>query len=132
MHDAALRGVEWLAASGADLVIVPQNLTEFWNVATRPTQRNGLGMSPVETRAEIDRLTDNFRLLPDIASIFAIWLRLVTDYSITGIDTYDTRLVACMEAHRIDTLLTFDVGDFRRFTRIQTVHPDSVGETRSH
>ena len=40
--------VRSLNRRGHDLVIVPQNLYEFWAVATRPVANNGLGMTPAE------------------------------------------------------------------------------------
>ena len=47
----ARRAVHSLLGSGERLIIVPQNLYEFWAVATRkpgppPAGQNGLGMSP--------------------------------------------------------------------------------------
>jgi hypothetical protein len=47
------------------LCYTSQNVGEFWNVCTRPVDRNGYGLSPQET----DRLAKTFeekpRLLPD-------------------------------------------------------------------
>jgi hypothetical protein len=34
---------------GADLFYTSQNLAEFWNVCTRPADRNGFGFSVAET-----------------------------------------------------------------------------------
>ena len=38
-----------LWAGGADLFYTSQNLAEFWNVCTRPADRNGFGFSVAET-----------------------------------------------------------------------------------
>ncbi|HLQ51398.1 MAG TPA: hypothetical protein VK129_07865, partial [Terriglobales bacterium] len=35
------------------LCIAPQNLIEFWTVATRPRDDNGLGMTPARAASEI-------------------------------------------------------------------------------
>ncbi|CCQ54645.1 hypothetical protein CWATWH0003_3744 [Crocosphaera watsonii WH 0003] len=35
---------------------MPQNLIEFWNVCTRPLDKNGLGYSLTETQAEIKKI----------------------------------------------------------------------------
>ena len=48
---AARRAVHTLLARGERLIVVPQNLYEFWAVATRrrgaaPAGQNGLGMTP--------------------------------------------------------------------------------------
>ena len=46
--DAALAR---LAIGGATLYYTQQNIAEFWNVATRPADRNGFGL----TAAAVDR-----------------------------------------------------------------------------
>jgi hypothetical protein len=38
-----------LHANGEVLCVVPQNIYEFWPVATRPTAANGLGLSVPES-----------------------------------------------------------------------------------
>ena len=45
MHVAARRSIDRLLARGETVYLVPQNLTEFRVVATRPEERNGLGMT---------------------------------------------------------------------------------------
>src|SRR5439155_10517500 len=37
MHGVAVAALDFLLGSGEIVVIVPQNITEFWNVCTRPT-----------------------------------------------------------------------------------------------
>lgn len=45
-HSAvARRAIRTLSATGERLVIVPQNLYEFWAIATRMPASNGLGMT---------------------------------------------------------------------------------------
>ncbi len=49
----ARAGVQMLFGRGERLIVVPQNLYEFWAVATRPpgatpTGANGLGMTPAQ------------------------------------------------------------------------------------
>jgi len=43
MHHVATTAMLTLMHRGTQLCIIPQNLIEFWNVATRPVERNGLG-----------------------------------------------------------------------------------------
>jgi predicted nucleic acid-binding protein len=42
----------------------PQNVAEFWHVATRPADHNGLGMSHDEALAEVRNIEDLLTLLP--------------------------------------------------------------------
>jgi predicted nucleic-acid-binding protein len=45
MQDVALSAIEALLDEGQELFLARQNLVEFWVVATRPVERNGLGMT---------------------------------------------------------------------------------------
>ena len=40
------------------LFFCPQNIAEFWYVATRPVERNGLGMSHDEVVAEVHHIEE--------------------------------------------------------------------------
>ena len=52
-YQSSVEAIDILRRMGHELTIVPQNLYEFWSVATRPLENNGLGMSPAESLAEI-------------------------------------------------------------------------------
>ena len=45
----------------------PQNIAEFWNVATRPAELNGLGLSHEEVLDEVSGIQSLLALLPDIS-----------------------------------------------------------------
>src|ERR1035438_7291356 len=49
----ATHAVAGLLREGAAVFFCPQNIAEFWNVATRPAGINGLGLSPSEVLREI-------------------------------------------------------------------------------
>src|SRR5258708_36704678 len=64
------------------LIIVPQNLYEFWAVATRPpgpppAGRNGLGMSSAHAGHWLRVFRRRFLLLPDPEEMGTLWLGLV-------------------------------------------------------
>jgi predicted nucleic acid-binding protein len=126
MQTPALEALAGLVRSGETVYITPQNLYEFWVVATRPAERNGLGMTAVEAEAELARLEAQFPLLPDIPAVYREWRRLVTTYGVVGVRAHDTRLVASMLAHGITHVLTFNVSDFARYAEITVVHPQDV------
>ena len=58
MHAAALAALDFLIRRGEMVAIVPQNITEFWNVCTRPSNQNGLGLTPSETDKQISKLAE--------------------------------------------------------------------------
>ncbi len=61
----ASRAVELLIARGERVCIVPQNLYEFWAVATRPAEYNGLGMTGEEARRDRERTGCRFAASDD-------------------------------------------------------------------
>jgi len=99
-----------------NLVVTSQNYIEFWNVATRPAERNGLGLSPRRTN-NLLRLFDRlFGFLPDTPEIHREWRRLVNEYQVSGVQVHDARLVATMRVHGVSHILTFNHKDFSRYS----------------
>ena len=128
MQQTALTALAGLVRNWAEVYITPQNLYEFWVVATRPVERNGLGMTAPEAEAELARLEQEFSLLPDVPAVYREWRRLVFTHNVIGVRAHDARLVASMAAYGITHLLTFNVGDFSRFQEITVVDPRSMFE----
>ncbi len=118
--------VESLVARGDQLCVVPQNLVEFWNVCTRPADKNGLGLTTAETDVRATLIENNFLLLPDDERMHAEWRRLVVACSVAGVQVHDARLVAAMLAHTVPQLLTLNDRDFQRYPGIVVVHPREV------
>ena len=50
---------------GADLYYTSQNLAEFWNVCTRPADRNGFGFSVAETDERATLIEAKFSFAAD-------------------------------------------------------------------
>jgi predicted nucleic acid-binding protein len=123
---AASKSVELLRTSGDRLCVVPQNLYEFWAVATRPPSENGLGMTADQVQGRLARIKRLFVLLRDERGILAEWERLVGLHDVKGKPAHDARLVAAMRRHGLDRLLTFNASHFARFTEITVLSPDTV------
>jgi predicted nucleic acid-binding protein len=112
------------------LIIVPQNLYEFWAVATRspgapPAGQNGLGMTPEQAGQWLGFFQRRFIVLPDREALLSQWHSLVKAFQIKGVRSHDARLVAAMQTHGITRLLTFNTDDFKGFP-ISLVHPASL------
>jgi predicted nucleic acid-binding protein len=108
------------------LNVTPQNLMEFWAVATRPTSENGLGMTVENAAGELTSFKRLFTLLPETASVFQEWERLVSRHQVSGKNTHDAHIVAAMNVYGITRILTLNVQDFTRYSHISAVHPASV------
>lgn len=126
MYTDAVRATNILLEQEEDVCIIPQNLIEFWNVYTRPSERNGLGHTPSEAAMEVNRLKEIFSLLPDTPRIYSEWERLVATYGVRGVNVHDARLVAATIVHGLADILTFNTRDFTRYDEVRAVHPSEM------
>ena len=115
-----------LDGRGAKLYYSLQNIAEFWNIATRPAERNGYGLSIAKTNTRIEYIERTMTLLPDTAAVYAAWRRLVSAHNVRGIQVHDVRLAAIMEAHRVTNILTLNQPDFVRYSEVRVVHPSEI------
>lgn len=125
MHASARNAVIKLQARGDALVLVPQNIYEYWVVATRPIVNNGLGFSPKQSEATVDAFLETFSIMRDERGVFSIWQNLIRSMAISGKPSHDCRIVAAMIRHKVNSILTFNVADFSRYITISAIHPDS-------
>lgn len=123
MHGEASGAVRKLVEAREDLYIIPQNLVEFWAIATRPTKVNGLGLNLEQAGREMAKIKQLFTVKLDSPAIFLEWERLVKIHSILGRQVHDAKIVAAMLVHKIDTLLTFNIQDFKRYHEISLADP---------
>lgn len=126
MNFDAINSTTKLKQKGAKLYIVPQNLIEFWNVYTRPLNKNGLGHTVAKAPSEVIRLKSFFQLLPDTPDIYPRWKSLVSKYQVKGVQVHDPKLVAAMLVHQLTHILTFNLDDFNRYQEIDSLHPTQV------
>ncbi len=125
-HTEAQAAVEWLIANHRECVLVPQVLYEFWVVATRPIDANGLGLSTARAEQAISGSLNIFRVLGDERLVLKQWRELVNRYDVKGKNAHDARLVAAMQRHGVTNLLTFNGADFARFPGINIYSPAEV------
>jgi predicted nucleic acid-binding protein len=122
----ATQAVSKLLRQEDSVFFCPQNIAEFWNVATRPADRNGLGFSHDEVLREVASIEESLTLLPDVPAIYAAWKRLVHAYQVQGVKVYDARLVAVMSVYSVESILSFNSADFQRYGLVTAVHPASL------
>ena len=120
-HTIALGALLLLRKRGDEPVIVPQCCYEYYAVATRPADGNGLGMEPPDASNDLTDILDLFRLLRDERAVFECWRDLVAEHEVRGKAVHDGRLVAAMVRHHVTHLLTFNAADFARYTGLITV-----------
>ncbi|MGA9072074.1 MAG: type II toxin-antitoxin system VapC family toxin [Terracidiphilus sp.] len=115
-----------LNSQGIGLYFSLQNIAEFWNVCTRPTERNGFGLTIFETNSCAQEIERTMTFLPDSEDVYLSWRQLVTVHEVRGVQVHDARLVAIMQAYGLTRILTLNQSDFLRFTNIQAVHPNQL------
>ena len=131
-RDQLIQATGCRAAIGALLpdelepVITLQNAAEFWNVLTRPTQRNGFGLAPPEAEAQLELVDDLFPVLSDPPAVYAEWKRLVAQLGVRGVQVHDAHLVATMSVHSVTRILTFEKADFARYPGITALEPGDL------
>ena len=115
-----------LDSRGVGLYFALQSIAEFWNVCTRPTERNGFGLSIAETSQSVEQLERAMTFLPDTGGVYSIWRQLVVTHNVRGVQVHDARLVAIMQVYGLTHILTMNQSDFLRYTGIQAIHPQQV------
>jgi predicted nucleic acid-binding protein len=123
-HPAAVTALEEITTN-ATLILVPQNLFEFWVVSTRPKDSNGLGWTPAEAAERLEELRCRFQFKPDPSDLTEEWLKLVQEHNVQGKRAHDARIAAALLANAADYLVSFNKPDFCNWP-IVTIHPTDI------
>jgi predicted nucleic acid-binding protein len=115
MYAVAVTALAQLVQDGEELCIFPQNIREFWNVATRPAGKNGLGFSISQVEAEVARIESAFKIQQDGLQVYREWRRLVLLHQVSGTEVHDCYIAAGMRVRKVERLLTFNTTDFTRY-----------------
>lgn len=128
LHPTIRAAIRRLRGEGHQLQIAPQNSVEFWNVATRPIDKNGFGLTPVDADRLLRLIERLFPVLVDVPEIYREWRRLVVACGVSGVQVHDARLVAVMKANNITHILTLNTADFARYANegIVAVDPGAL------
>ena len=124
-HTLAVESVARLLAAGDPVYFTLQNMSEFWNVATRPAANNGLGFSVALALVEMEKIERFLTVLPDSPAAYGEWKRLVVRHKVIGSKVHDAKLVAAMNVNGVRRILTFNTEDFARY-EIEAIHPSSL------
>lgn len=107
---------EW-AARGVTLCTSGQILREYFAVATRPVDRNGLGLKPADALSNVRAIRDRAAFLVEDARVTNRLLGLLADVECGGKQVHDANVVATMLAHGVGMVVTMNIADFARFDR---------------
>ena len=104
-HARAKAAVADLLANDQRPIIAAQIVFEFWSVATRPTEANGLGWSTKQAFEQIEIFRTRFGLLYESPAVVDLWLHVVVSHGRKGKRIQDAHLLATMKANGVDRLL---------------------------
>lgn len=120
-HDTAREMLERTMREGEPRRISRQILREYLAVVTRP-QNWGVPFPTSEAVDDIEQLIQSYELLEDGPAVTEILISLCREIPVGGRQIHDANIVATMLAHGEHRLLTFNTGDFRRYSnRIELV-----------
>lgn len=123
-HLLVRSAIRKLKTGGDRIYLLPQTCVEFWNVCTRPVQRNGFGLSLIQADYSLRLIEKVFQLLPDDENVHKEWRKLVVNFGVSGVQVHDARIVAAMLVHHVTHILTFNTSDFARYSSIGIVAVD--------
>jgi predicted nucleic acid-binding protein len=115
-----------LADAGNELRICAQAAIEYWVVATRPKDANGIGLSLAEASRNLVDIVEAFPCVPEPADILDRWHALVVKHNVSGKQAHDARIVAVMLASQVTRILTLNSVDFARYPEVVVLTPSSV------
>jgi predicted nucleic acid-binding protein len=115
-HDALTIINDW-AAGHTDVCTSGQILREYLSVATRPAEKNGLGLNLPDALGNVRAIRERTTLLTEDSKVADRLLGLMADVQCLGKQVHDANLVATMLVHGIGTVVTMNLGDFTRFER---------------
>jgi predicted nucleic acid-binding protein len=127
LHQQVRQAVRLLKGQGHIVVTTFQNISEFWNVCTRPVEsRGGLGLSLDEAGRRLRTIERIVTVLPDSVDAYTRWKELVFAHGVKGVQVHDAKLVAIMSVYGITHLLSLNVADFVRYPQITALTPEQV------
>jgi len=128
-HDQALRIVNDWPGRGTTLYTSGQIMREYLAVATRPAEKNGLGMRLADALANVRAFRARTSLLAEDGKVADRLLTLLDDIACGGKQIHDANVVATVLVHGIETIVTINVVDFTRFERqVRLVGLEKAGQ----
>lgn len=127
MHQVIRQAVRRIKTDGHVTVTLVQNISEFWNVCTRPTEsRGGFGLTIDETSHRLNVIERISTVLPYPPDLYAHWKQLVITRQVQGVQVHDAKIAAAAMLYGVDRLLTLNPKDFTRYPELNVVTPQQL------
>ncbi len=116
-HKYAIHSLSVARANGIELIVSPQILREYLSVTTRHHAMQGTTQFD-NIFNNFQEFTKEFHIVDENRNVLD---KLVREILIAGKQIHDANIVATMQTHRIQLLLTHNLDDFKRFTNLITI-----------
>ncbi len=126
-HQESRRIVESALEGRLQAVLIPQVLVETYAMLTDP-KRVSRPLSPDAAWREIEVYRTAIPLLPWNDQVLPGLGRLLTAAKITGQDVFDTMIVACMHAHNVRSICSYNRTGFGRYPGVDVVSPGTLAK----
>jgi hypothetical protein len=83
-------------------------------------------MTSAQADSAIDTWLKQLVLHPVSSGLFDAWRQLVVQHDVKGKAAHDARLIAAMLDAGIAELLTFNIGDFARYSQVKVYTPEDI------
>jgi predicted nucleic acid-binding protein len=113
-RDALLVVNDW-ASRPTELCTSGQILREYLTVATRPAEKNGLGLNRSDALGNVHAIRGRTTLLAEDAKVADRLLSLLADVDCRGKQVHDANVVATMLVYGVRAVVTTNMEDFARF-----------------
>jgi predicted nucleic acid-binding protein len=113
-HDALTILNDW-PAGDTTLYVSGQILREYLAVATRPADRNGLGLKAPDALGNVAAIRERTTLLAEGVKVTERLLGLLADVECGGRQIHDANVIATMLVHGVGAVVTMNLDDFARF-----------------
>lgn len=115
-HLQAVAAIDEWFRQGKSLCTSGQVLREYLVTATRPLERNGLGLTNVDALSNIATYQRRMRFLDETEAVAQKLRLLVEETKCSGKQLHDANLVATAVTHGVKQLVTENYNDFKRFS----------------
>lgn len=124
LHLEARTAIRRIREAGHSIVSTTQNVSEYWNVSTRPkTARGGLGLNASEAGRGLQIIERFTTILAESPLAYPRWKQLLAKYGVQGVQVHDARIVANMISYGVTHLTSFNTTDFLRYSEVTAVDP---------
>jgi predicted nucleic acid-binding protein len=114
-HRDALTVVNDWATGRTELCTSGQILREYLTVATRPAEKNGLGLNLPDALGNVHAIRERTTLLAEDGKVADRLPSLLADVECRGKQVHDANVIATMLVHGVRAVVTMNLGDFARF-----------------